>query len=314
MYERMTEMQEFLADSREAAIERAAEFFRADVGELTIREFEPSSVYGLAGRVLIVAGLKSAVGAPRPASARGSGSADAPRARGGREERGERGRRGERGGRGGRGERRGRDRESAGRGARSEFRAERPVREEANAPEDAPGPSVGEVVGELGEIGRFVHGLLERMGVGNFAISESNQDNLQIIEVRGPVGDGITRRDGRAMEAVQLLAQQVALRLAGEGEPARVVVDFEAEGEDREVFLQRVAERVAKRAIETGRAVALDPMNPRDRRLIHVALRDDSRVVTVSRGEGRYRQVVVIPEAAPEFEDARASARAQARE
>jgi spoIIIJ-associated protein len=116
------------------------------------------------------------------------------------------------------------------------------------------------------------------------------------------------------MEAVQLLAQQVALRLAGEGEPARVVVDFEAEGEDREVFLQRVAERVAKRAIETGRAVALDPMNPRDRRLIHVALRDDSRVVTVSRGEGRYRQVVVIPEAAPEFEDARASARAQARE
>jgi hypothetical protein len=51
-------------------------------------------------------------------------------------------------------------------------------------------------------------------------------------------------------------------------------------------------------------------MNPRDRRLIHVALREDSRVATISRGEGRYRQVVVIPENAPEFEDARASARA----
>lgn len=327
MYDRMSEMQEFIAETRAAAIERATEFFRVGVDELTIREFDESAVYGLAGRALIVAGLKASAGAPRPNGPRGGGGGESPRSeRGGREgrgdrgDRGDRGRRGERGGRGDRGGRGGRDRERGARPRearaepRAEFQDEGRAEREPAAVEAPSGPSVGTVQGNLGEIGGFVHGLLERMQVGNFTISESTQDDLLIIEVRGPVGDGISQRDGRATEAVQLLAQQVAMRLAGDGEPTRVVVDFEAEGEDREAFLQKVAERVARRACETGRAVALDPMNPRDRRLIHVALRDNAQVATISRGEGRYRQVVVVPEGAPEFEDARATARGSSRD
>jgi predicted RNA-binding protein Jag len=50
--------------------------------------------------------------------------------------------------------------------------------------------------------------------------------------------------------------------------------------------------------------VALDPMNGRDRRGIHVALRDVEGVATMSIGEGAYRQVVVVPEGAPEYEEA----------
>ncbi len=331
MYDRMSEMQEFIADTRAAAVERATQFFRVGVAELAIREFEESAVYGLAGRALIVAGLKASAGSPQPSGPRGGGGREGQRSeRGGREDRGgdrgdrgDRGRRPERGGRGGRGGGGGggreREREARPRETREEPRGEprgesqsevREVRESA-APS---GPSVGTLQGDLGEIGRFVHGLLERMNVGDFTISESTQDDLLILEVRGPVGDGINRRDGRATEAVQLLAQQVAMRLAGESEPTRVVVDFEAEGEDREAFLQKIAERVARRACETSRAVALDPMNPRDRRLIHVALRDNAQVATISRGEGRYRQVVVVPEGAPEFEEARSAARASSRD
>ncbi len=328
MYDRMSEMQEFVAETREAAVERAVHFFGVEVGELAIREFEDSAVYGLAGRALIVAGLKASAGPSRPSSARSGGGHEGQRSeRGGREERGgrgDRGRGGDRGGRGGRGERRGgrdREREPRAREPRGEFRSEargeprEPLEEAREQRPELPGePSVGSVQGDLGEIGRFVHGLLERMNVGDFSISESTQDDLLIVEVRGAVGDGISSRDSRATEAVQLLAQQVAMRLAGEGDAVRVVVDFEAEGEDREAFLQKVAERVARRACETGRAVALDPMNPRDRRLIHVALRDNGEVATISRGEGRYRQVVVVPKGAPEFEDARATARASNRE
>jgi predicted RNA-binding protein Jag len=53
--------------------------------------------------------------------------------------------------------------------------------------------------------------------------------------------------------------------------------------------------------------VALDPMSPRDRRSIHVGLRDAEGVATLSVGEGRYRQVLVVPEGAPEYEEARSS-------
>ena len=69
----------------------------------------------------------------------------------------------------------------------------------------------------------------------------------------------------------------------------------------------RVAERAAERARETGRTVALDPMGPRDRRSIHVALRESDGVATMSAGEGRYRQVLVVPEGAPEYEEAQSA-------
>ena len=45
-------------------------------------------------------------------------------------------------------------------------------------------------------------------------------------------------------------------------------------------------------------------MNGRDRRIIHLAVRDADGVASMSVGEGRYRQVVVVPEGAPEYEEA----------
>ena len=72
---------------------------------------------------------------------------------------------------------------------------------------------------------------------------------------------------------------------------------------DPEFFLEK--RDLAKRALQTGRVVALDPMNGRDRRAIHVALRDRDNVATMSEGAGLYRQVIVVPEGAEEFEEAR---------
>ena len=69
--------------------------------------------------------------------------------------------------------------------------------------------------------------------------------------------------------------------------------------------MSRSALRRARR--ETGRTVALDPMGPRDRRSIHVALRDTSDVATMSVGEGSYRQVMVVPQGAPEYDEARSA-------
>ena len=66
------------------------------------------------------------------------------------------------------------------------------------------------------------------------------------------------------------------------------------------------------RARDGGRAIALDPMNGRDRRIIHLAVRDEDGVASMSIGEGRYRQVVVVPEGAPEYEEAQRQSEASA--
>jgi spoIIIJ-associated protein len=160
------------------------------------------------------------------------------------------------------------------------------------------------VTGELGEIGQFLLGTIERMGLGSFEISESEDGEMVVLQVKGPAGQTLSSGQGRTVDALQLLVNQVSARIGPDRQ--RVVVDVEGDADAREEFLGKLAERVAKRALQTGRAVALDPMNGRDRRLIHMALRDREDVATMSEGEGRYRQVVVVPENSDEFEEARA--------
>jgi spoIIIJ-associated protein len=59
--------------------------------------------------------------------------------------------------------------------------------------------------------------------------------------------------------------------------------------------LQLTAQLAAERVLETGDPYALGPMNPRDRRIIHLALRDEPKVSTQSEGFGRERRVVIYP-------------------
>ena len=56
--------------------------------------------------------------------------------------------------------------------------------------------------------------------------------------------------------------------------------------------------------------MALDPMNGRDRRILHLSIKEMDGVATMSVGEGRYRQVVVVAEGADEYDEAVASSSA----
>jgi spoIIIJ-associated protein len=144
------------------------------------------------------------------------------------------------------------------------------------------------------------------MDLGPFEIHESEEADFVVYQLRGAAAERLARGEGRTADALQLVVNQAALQISDDHK--RVVVDVEGERANREDFLTRAAQRAAKRAQETGRAVALDPMNAKDRRSIHVALRDLGGIATMSIGSGRYRQVLVVPEGAPEFEEARRAA------
>ncbi len=241
--------------------------------------------------------------------------------RGDREERPERGARAEREERGGRGERSGRgDRKENGNGAaeaprgregrrergddRGDDRGRERISEEGGRGESVPrvADSKGTAQGKLGPVGDFLLGAVERMKLGSFEISEATEGDFLIFQLRGPAAEALQRGDGRATDALQLVANQVSMRLSEDA--PRVVVDVEGGGDEREQTLTRLAERAVKRARETGRSIALDPMNSRDRRAIHIVVREMSGVATMSIGEGRYRQVLVVPEGAPEYDEA----------
>ena len=288
MYDARNEPHEFVGAGREETVEKAARFFGIPQGELQIRVMQTGDVYGCADRTVVVAVPRDR----KPPEPRGGGRREGRRD--GREGRSE-GREGRRDGR----EPRGR-----GRGSREPARADAPRQEE---PQE---PSVGSASGELGEIGTFLLGLIERMDLGPFEISESDEGGLVALQVNGAAAERLAGGDGRPVDAIQLLANQVAVRTSDD--PPRVVIDVEGDAEARADRMGSLAHRAAERARQGGRAVALDAMNPRDRRAIHLALRDSEGIATMSMGEGRYRQVVVVPEGAPEFEDALREAEAAA--
>jgi len=295
MYDKKNEAREFVADSRDEAVADAARFFATEEGDLRISELDPLEVNGLAGRFVLVA---APTNAPR-VTADGGGDDD----RGGRRERGPRDR-GDRGGRerGGR-ERGGRERGGRERGGRGNDDGER-----ASKPAAAAGPaenSKGTAKGDLGDIGQILLGTIERMGLGPFEIAESVDGDFLIFQLEGDAASELASGDGRGLDALQLIANQASMQ-TGDDAP-RVIVDAEGSSEKRETFLGRLAERAAKRSRETSRSVALDPMNAKDRRIIHVALRDAEGVATMSTGSGQYRQVVVVPEGSPEYDDAKKS-------
>ncbi len=297
MYDPKLEPREFYGDDLSSARAAATSHFGCAEEELTIREVQ--RVHGIGARVVVVAQRTDAIG--RAPQRREGGRSPRPGQR--------RSRPG--GPRGGPASDEGeRDERSDG----ADHRARGPARQAAPAvselPEEPAGPSTGTAEGEIGEVGAYLLGVIERMELGPFQISVQEQGKFQVYKVAGAAARSLTTGGTRAPEALQILANQVAGILSDQ--PQRIVVDVEGNREKREAFLARLADRAAKRAIETGRTVTLEPMNGKDRREIHTALRDMENVATMGIGEGAYRQVLVVPEGAPEFEEAlEASQRAQ---
>ena len=296
MYDKKSEANEFVAESAEEAKVAAARFYGVEVDDLKVAVPKDGEVYGLNGRVALVAYPSSVVPGSKPGD--------------------DGGRRGGRGGdRGDRSDRGGRNRDRSGgrdRGRRAESADDRP--RSTVSPEPAPPAPPAEAVestatrvGELTAIGTFVLGVVERMGLGDFELSESAEDEsgLVVVQIRGQASSALGLGGVRTAEALQLLANQAAKQISQDA--GRVVIDVDGNSDERESSLTALAGKAADRASDSGRTVALDPMNPRDRRIVHVALRDIDKIATMSMGEGRYRQVLVVPEGASEYESAQTS-------
>ena len=98
-------------------------------------------------------------------------------------------------------------------------------------------------------------------------------------------------RRGETLDAVQYLTSLKVNR--GQDNYTRVTLDTENYRAKREDTLIRLANRMANRALRTGRKVSLEPMNPYERRIIHYALQQNDGVDTHSEGEEPNRHVVI---------------------
>lgn len=109
-------------------------------------------------------------------------------------------------------------------------------------------------------------------------------------------GDDLSLLIGRRGETLSAL-QYITRLIVGKElrRPISVLIDVEGYRARREQQLRRLARRMASQAVETSRTMTLEPMPAYERRIIHLELRDDPNVDTLSVGEGRHRKVTIIP-------------------
>lgn len=98
-------------------------------------------------------------------------------------------------------------------------------------------------------------------------------------------------KHGQTLDSLQYLTNLVANK--NSTERVRVVIDVEDYRDRRIETLTRLARRLADKVKRTGERVALEPMNPHERKIIHMALQRDNRVTTLSEGDDPFRHVVI---------------------
>jgi spoIIIJ-associated protein len=144
----------------------------------------------------------------------------------------------------------------------------------------------------------FVTSILKHMEVDAEALlapedDESTDDEIR-IEIEGADAGRIIGKRGLVLEAIQYLTTRVVQK---RDEPRRhVSVDAEGYRARHEEQLAEMAGKLGERVAREGKVITFDPMNARDRRVVHLAIKDLPGVRTESNGQGPDRRVQIIPD------------------
>lgn len=140
------------------------------------------------------------------------------------------------------------------------------------------------------EAKKFLAGVFKGMGL-EVAMEKMTNEERILLNLRGKGLGILIGKHGQTLNALQYLTNLAAGRLYHHR--YFVVLDVENYRARREQTLTALARRLADKAKRTGLPVELEPMEPGERRIIHLALQNDPDVVTDSEGEGSYRHVVI---------------------
>lgn len=139
----------------------------------------------------------------------------------------------------------------------------------------------------------FLTGVFEAMGIEVAITMNYDQEEGSLdVEFEGPEMGLLIGKRGQTLDSLQYLTSLVVNK--GQSNYVRVKLDTENYRKRRKDTLENLAKNIAFKVKKTRRPVALEPMNPYERRIIHSALQNNKFVKTTSEGEEPYRHVVVM--------------------
>lgn len=166
---------------------------------------------------------------------------------------------------------------------------EKPAKTEESKKEETVLAEVQE--GTIAAVEEFLKNTLSAMEMEVEITSKIDADGALSIDMKGEHMGILIGKRGQTLDALQYLANRVANK--HQDGYVRVKLDTENYRARREETLKHLAKNIAHKVKRTRRPMALEPMNPYERRIIHSALQSDPYVTTHSEGEEPYRKVVV---------------------
>lgn len=124
-------------------------------------------------------------------------------------------------------------------------------------------------------------------------VTAIQQDGTINLTIEGDKSGLLIGRKGRTLDALQFIVNKIVNKSLEKR--ARVLVDSENYRDRRKDFLLQMALKMGDKAKRIHKPVATNLLNPHDRRIVHLALRDDEELSTKGRGEGILKKVVIIP-------------------
>ena len=139
----------------------------------------------------------------------------------------------------------------------------------------------------------FLIPVLKKMGVEAEIVGEMEEADVLKLDIQGKGLGVIIGKRGNTLDSLQYLTALIANKKTQEH--IKIKLDAENYREKRKQTLEKLAINLAKKVRKTNRRVALEPMNPYERRIIHSVLQSFDGVETHSEGEEPFRKVVISP-------------------
>ena len=161
-------------------------------------------------------------------------------------------------------------------------------------------PAQDEQSAEAGAVAAWFEELFELSELDIVLRTEETDERLD-VRLFGRDASRTLDRNGELLDAIQVLANKALVH-----RQVQKPIELDARGfkEQRSEEIEEQAKRAADRVRQSGREQLLPSMSPIERRIVHLALRDAGDVQTISRGDGFFKRVAILPKAEGESADA----------
>lgn len=124
-------------------------------------------------------------------------------------------------------------------------------------------------------------------------VTAEQTNGIISLDIEGDKSGLLIGRKGRTLDALQFIVNKIVNKTLEKR--TQVVVDSESYRKRRKEFLTQMALQMGAKAKKIKKPVATNLLYPHDRRIVHLALRDDGELSTKSRGDGLFKKVIIIP-------------------